>query len=311
MFSVVIPYYKKRQYIKRCIDSVLAQSCQDFEIILVDDGSNDDIYTFCKEKYDDIVKCVKQENQGVSAARNKGIGIAKYEYIAFLDADDSWAESYLEIIKNVILQEGNVKIIGSNYTRDIKNLDNVNTPTKYKIITDYFDKQVFDNTLFTSSSTIIQKSFFLNHNGFNSKLKRGEDLDMWFRTIASGGKVVYIENTVVFYSDEDTAQVTKSEGKLEDSILGNYRDIYNVLIDQNLSFKKSISKFVYLNLYPYFFSRKNHKESLLILKNIPHKVALLHLIYLIPFSLGSILINSQKGRLRIRQYLKFTAQHLS
>lgn len=311
MFSVIIPYYKKRQFIERCIESVLNQTFKDFEIILVDDGSNDDICTFCIKNYDDAVKCIKQENQGVSAARNKGISIAKYEYIAFLDADDSWAESYLENIKNVILQEGNVKIIGSNYTRDSSNLDDANTPIKYKTIKDYFDKQVFDNTLFTSSSTVIHKSFFLNNHGFNSKLKRGEDLDMWFRTIASGGKVVYIENTVVFYSDEDTTQVTKSEGKLEDSILGNYLDIYNVLMDQNLTFRKSISKFVYLNLYPYFFSRKNHKESLLILKNIPYKVALLHLIYLIPFTIGEVLINSQKGRLRIRQYLKFTAQHLS
>lgn len=311
MFSVIIPYYRKRQYIERCIDSVLNQTFKDFEIILVDDGSNDDISGLCYEKYGNQVKLISQENQGVSAARNKGIAIAKYEYVAFLDADDSWGQSYLKNIKNVIFKEDKIKIIGSNYTRDIKNLDDVNTPTNYKIITDYFEYQVFDNTLFTSSSTVIQKSFFLNHDGFNSKLKRGEDLDMWFRTIASGGKVVYIENTVVFYSDEDTAQVTKSEGKLEESILGNYLDIYDILIDQNLSFKKSISKFVYLNLCPYFFSTKNHKESLLILKNIPYKVSLLHLIYLIPFSIGSKLINSKKGRLRIRQYLKFTAQHLS
>lgn len=311
MFSVIIPYYKKRDYIERCIESVLSQTFKDFEIILVDDGSGDDISTFCKENYSNAVIYITQENQGVSAARNKGIAIAKYEYVAFLDADDSWGQSYLENIKNVILKEGNAKIIGSNYIRDINNLDSVKIPLKYRIIENYFSKQVFENTLFTSSSTVIQKIFFLNNDGFNSKLKRGEDLDMWFRTIASGGKVVYIENTVVYYSDEDTAQVTKSEGKLKDSILGNYLDIYNVLIDQNLSFKKSISKFVYLNLYPYFFSRENHKESLLILKNIPYKVSLLHLIYLIPFSIGSKLINTQKGRLRIRQYLKFTAQHLN
>lgn len=311
MFSVIIPYFKKRQYIERCINSVLNQTFKNFEIILVDDGSQDDINAFCKEKYGNLVNCVKQKNQGVSAARNKGIGIANYEYIAFLDADDSWAYSYLENVRNVILQEGNVKIVGSNYTRNINKLDSGKIPLSYIIIEDYFKKQVFENTLFTSSSTVIHKSFFVNNHGFNSKLKRGEDLDMWFRAIASGGRVVYIENTTAFYSDEDIAQVTKVEGKLENSILGNYLKIYQDLIQQNSIFRKSISKFVYLNLYPYYFSKENHKKSLLILKQIPHKVWLLHLIYLIPFFIGSKLTSTYNGKLRIRQYLKFAAQHLS
>ena len=70
MFSVIIPYYKKRQFIERCIESVLNQTFKDFEIILVDDGSNDDICTFCIKNYDYLVKCIKQENQGNTSIGN-------------------------------------------------------------------------------------------------------------------------------------------------------------------------------------------------------------------------------------------------
>lgn len=311
MFSVIIPYYKKRKYIERCIESVLNQTFTDFEIIIVDDGSNDDIADLCNDKYEKLIKLISQSNQGVSAARNGGIANAKYEYIAFLDADDCWSISYLENVRHVIENEGVVKIVGSNYVRTLSQLDHSNNQVQYKIITDYFGKQIFKNTLFTSSSTIIHSSFFSNNLGFNSKLKKGEDLDVWFRTIASDGKVAYIENNGVFYSEEDTEQVTKTSGTLEDSILYYYKELYQDLIATNAVFRKSISKFIYLNLYPYYFSEQNHNSSKLVLKNIPSKLVLMKLVYFLPVSWGIKILKTTNGKLRIRQYLKFVAQHLS
>lgn len=311
MFSVIIPYYKKRQYIERCIDSVLNQTFQDFEIIMVDDGSDDDISRLCNEKYGSKLKLISQKNQGVSVARNTGIFYAENDYIAFLDADDYWSPSYLAYNSQVIMNEGEVKIIGSNYTRSKVDLQNKSGSLKYNLIEDYFSKQLLKSTLFFTSATIISKAFFKENIGFNSQLKRGEDLDVWFRAVASGGKSVYIDNKLVYYSDEDVLQATQTAENIQNSILYHYNFLYKNIINNNFEFKKNISKFVYLNLYPYYFSHENHKQSILVLKNIPYKSTIMHLVYLIPFLAGVKLSNTVKGKLRLRQYLKFAAQYLS
>ena len=90
MYSVIIPIYNSEEYLPRCIDSVLAQSARDFELILIDDGSKDKSGDICKEyqKKDSRVKYIRKENAGVSAARNTGIENASGEYIGFIDSDD-------------------------------------------------------------------------------------------------------------------------------------------------------------------------------------------------------------------------------
>ena len=97
-YSVVIPLYNKEHFIKKAIQSVLKQSFQDFEIIIVDDGSTDRSLEIARKFESEKLKVYTQPNQGVSVARNKGIENASGEYIAFLDADDTWNMDYLETI---------------------------------------------------------------------------------------------------------------------------------------------------------------------------------------------------------------------
>jgi glycosyltransferase involved in cell wall biosynthesis len=88
--SIIVPVYNVEHYLKRCIDSILAQRFEDFELILVDDGSQDNSGKICEgySKFDNRIKVIHKENGGVSSARNVGIGIAKGEYIGFVDSDD-------------------------------------------------------------------------------------------------------------------------------------------------------------------------------------------------------------------------------
>ena len=96
--SVVIPLYNKGPYIKRALSSVIDQTFQDFEIIVVDDGSTDNGADVVRS-FDDLrIRLIQQENAGVSVARNHGIDEAKAELIAFLDADDEWLPKFLETI---------------------------------------------------------------------------------------------------------------------------------------------------------------------------------------------------------------------
>ena len=98
--SVIVPVYKVEQYLHECVDSILAQTFTDFELILVDDGSPDNCGKICDEyaAKDSRVRVIHQENQGVSAARNAALDVAKGEFIAFIDSDDVVNVYYLEVL---------------------------------------------------------------------------------------------------------------------------------------------------------------------------------------------------------------------
>ena len=297
MFSVIIPYYKKRQYIERCLDSVLNQSFQNFEIILVDDGSDDDLEQIVNLKYKDKLKLIRQVNQGVSAARNRGISNATHDYIAFLDADDYWSPAYLQKNAEIIKKEATVKIIGSHYTRNKSEIELGPSDLNYFEFKNYWHVAI-RNTYFTSSSTIINRSFFLQNPGFNSNLKRGEDLDVWFRTVASGGKSFFINNTLVYYSDEDQNQATKKVFNLEDSIIYRMKDEYNLLAEQysNPELKKFAERFIRSRLLSYYFQKESHGEARKLMEKIGKGSGIARLIYSLPVKWGSIMLSTQLGR---------------
>lgn len=316
MFSVVIPYYKKIKYIERCLDSVLHQTFQEFEIVLVDDGSNDDLKTIlASPKYQEKVRLITQANQGVSIARNNGIKASKHDYIAFLDADDLWHFQYLEFVYKIIVAHPNAKIVGAHYSTDRSKILDEPLVLNYEEIDNYF-RRAIKNTLFTSSSSVILKSFFEDHPGFNPSLRSGQDIDVWFRTVLSGGGAYFINNTMMFYSTEDGNQVSKQRQNLSipfDSILlGNIPKLYYPLYDttDNEDFKVFISKYIYFNLYEYFYSEKFHEPAKELLKHNKHKFFLLELLYKIPFSLGCKIIQKTIIRHYMRLYLKFVLRYI-
>ena len=309
MFSIIIPYYNKANYIQGCVNSVLNQTCTDYEIIIVNDGSTDNGLDFLLNTKHNI-KIINQENKGVSDARNIGIINAKNQYIAFLDADDCWHHNYLKQVNELILKETKVKIIGCHYSRDSNflNLDSQNLD--YFKFNNYF-KSALKNTYFTSSSTVIAKHFFTNNDAFNPMLKSGEDIDMWLRTVYSGGNAFYITNTLVYYSNEDENQVTNSHQELKNTLLGNINSLYKNI--QNTSDSKSLKKFVsiyvYFNLYTYYYDKQQHNEAKLVLKQNENFYFLLHLLYLLPFSVGEKLVKSVIYKRYIRLYLKFIIRY--
>ncbi len=98
MISVIIPIYNAELYLRRCIDSVLDSTYRDFELILIDDGSTDGSLQICKQYIDDRIKLIVQKNQGVSAARNRGLDECSGEWVVFVDADDVISRGYLALI---------------------------------------------------------------------------------------------------------------------------------------------------------------------------------------------------------------------
>ena len=118
MISVVVPVYKAEKYIRQCVDSILAQTFRDFELILVDDGSPDNCGKICDgyAAQDSRIKVVHRENGGPSAARNAGLDLAQGEYVAFVDSDDYIREEMFETLLRALVRN-NVGIAICDYER--------------------------------------------------------------------------------------------------------------------------------------------------------------------------------------------------
>lgn len=184
MFSVIIPNYNQQIYVQKAIQSVLDQTCRDFELIVVDDGSTDASRSVI-EKFKDRVKIICQENKGLAAARNIGIQAARGEFVSFLDADDIWLPTYLETILSLITEHSGASIYYSR-AQSIDNQGNalpqifgasihpVNTRA------DMFETLLKANYLIPSTIT-ARKDVIADAGYFDQTLSACEDWDLWLR----------------------------------------------------------------------------------------------------------------------------------
>ena len=208
--SVVIPLYNKRNAIAATLQSVLAQTYTNYEIIVVDDGSTDGsaevAETILQECTAYGVECkgkvIRKANGGVSSARNRGINEAKYDYIALLDGDDLWDEHYLEEQVKLIQDFPEAKMWGINFAErggDIIAKLPTGLPVGYRgSIENYFEMPGRVSYLFCSSSVVINKEVFNQIGYFDERLNYAEDLDLWFR-IAATYPVAFYDKTMVWY----------------------------------------------------------------------------------------------------------------
>lgn len=188
-FSVIIPLYNKAPYIERAIRSVLNQSLENFEIIVVDDGSTDNGVEVVEKIIDERIKLIRQKNNGVSAARNKGAENSRYEYLAFLDADDTWESTFLFEVTALIKGYPNAGIYGTNnkfkypngkiFYEKFENLFGFETSG---VIEDYFGLFAdIQKSPFSNSNICIPKKIYDEFEGYKEGVKLTEDSDLWCR----------------------------------------------------------------------------------------------------------------------------------
>ena len=209
LVSVVIPLYNKEANIAATLQSVMQQTCRDFEVVVVDDGSTDDshtvVETFIREHTDNHVpfRLIRKPNGGVCSARNRGIREAMGEYIALLDADDQWDKDYLQEQVRMINDFPDAAMWGINYaeTYNGKLIRRLQTGLKegYRGYVDhYFQMRDRQSDLFCSSSVVIRKQVFEQTGMFDERLRYSEDIDMWFRIIATH-RVAFYDKYMVYY----------------------------------------------------------------------------------------------------------------
>ncbi len=280
MFSVIIPLYNKASYIEKAIRSVAAQTCRDFELIVIDDGSKDGGFEIAKKLLAALtpplggwgVTC--QSNQGVSVTRNNGVKLAKYDYIAFLDADDWWETTYLEEMKNLIVQYPEAGIYASSYYK-VKNgkhiQANIGVGDGFQQgLINYF--QVYAKTLWmplTSISVVIKKDIFVEKNGFKPTLKLGEDFDLWAR-VAIQYPVAFLNKPLAYYN-QDVEQTNRAIGtklhKPQEHMLFALKELYETeKPDSDL--KQLMDALRVYGLFPYYLNKSTRKEALVQLARV-------------------------------------------
>ncbi|MDD3317088.1 MAG: glycosyltransferase family A protein [Methanosarcina sp.] len=208
-----MPLYNKEPHVKRALYSVISQKVQDFEIVVVNDGSTDKSADIVKSFSDARIRLINQKNRGVSVARNRGIDEAKAELIAFLDADDEWMPNYLETILRLREKYQDAGLYATSLKTEF--IDNVLMDKDKKLrklipdeglILNYFKvnlKDVSHKDIFYTSSVTVPKKIFSEIGGFQTGFWWGEDIDMWSRialkypfAYSSHACAIYYQNVV-------------------------------------------------------------------------------------------------------------------
>lgn len=273
-FSVIIPLYNKAPYVVKAIGSVLAQTYGDYELIVVDDGSKDESASIASKAIEGHSNCklIRQENVGVSMARNNGVAASKGDYLCFLDADDWWDSAFLEEMLKLIEEFPEAGIYGTNYT--------IVNETKHKTrvspigVEPGFERgyinycQVYAKTMampLTSISVAIPRNVFDEMEGFPKGVKLGEDFMLWIH-IAMKYKVAFLNKPLAYYN-QDVDFANRGVGHLyppQEHMLWNLSDL-EPLEKTNEDYKKLIDKLRDKSMLGYYIVPQYHtlaKEEL-------------------------------------------------
>jgi glycosyltransferase involved in cell wall biosynthesis len=196
--SVIIPVYNGEKYVAAAIDSVRAQTCNDWELVVVDDGSSDGTATvLARYTPDSRIRISRQENQGPAASRNRGVALSRAEYVAFLDADDLWVRSYLTRMMKALTANPSAVAAFAGW----QYVDENGVPLPQTIILSNAlarrlgDELRWHNPL-VPSGVVVRRAAITACQGFDTQFVRSEDWDLWLRLLALGPFVAVPEKLV-------------------------------------------------------------------------------------------------------------------
>lgn len=209
LVSVIIPTYNRGWVLKEAIDSVLAQDFKDFELIVVDDGSTDDTGQILAAYNQDLI-ALHQSNSGVSAARNRGIGTASGQLIAFLDSDDLWLPRKLSTQVDFFNSHPGAVI---NQTEEIwiRNGVRVNPKTRHHKFSGMIFEKSLALCLVSPSAVMMRRSLFDDVGLFDENLPACEDYDLWLR-LSWRYPVHLIETPLIIKRGGHADQLSKAPG---------------------------------------------------------------------------------------------------
>ena len=274
LISVIIPVYNVEKYLNKCLDSVISQTYNNIEIILIDDGSPDKCGVICDEysKKDKRIKVIHKNNEGVSIARNLGIEKAKGEYITFIDSDDYVEKNYIETLYKMCKKNNSdMSICGTidvNETGKIvseskkinKNMTNV------EALQELLEEKHFNNVVWAK----LYKLSLLDNIKFKENIKIAEDIDVIYKVLDKTTKVSIDTNNILYYYRIRKNSVTQrgynNDWKKAIEIIGK---MTNYIIEKYPKLKKyAIKRYIKINVFCICQILKygEHMEEIYILK---------------------------------------------
>lgn len=222
--SIIVPVYNAKDYISKCLDSLVNQTLDDIEIIVVDDGSTDGSDKILKKYFSDKVKVITQKNAGVAVARNTGLKIAKGEYIAYVDSDD-WVEldMFEKMYNKAIQNDYDAVMCDFWYIDDNKKWDGILTNND-DILT-LKQKKDFMIKMFP----VIWNKIYKRSKIGKFKFKDGvwaEDVEYLYRIMPSIDSIGIVNEKYYYYYQRE-----KSESRLYDKRVYNYIDNFNGIVN--------------------------------------------------------------------------------
>ena len=221
-FSVIIPIYKVEQYLRQCVDSVLAQTYTDVEIILVDDGSPDSCPAICDEyaKKDSRIKVIHKPNGGLSDARNAGLDMAQGEYVLFLDSDDWWDDKDALRKTDASLKESgaDITIIGMKKYFSLEDrLGDVRTPKKCdkeQLTLSHAQEQYMRSNIFVASACdkVVRRFLIEKDNQRFVKHQLSEDIEWCCKLLLKNPKMDVLEEAFYVYRQQVATSITANVG---------------------------------------------------------------------------------------------------
>lgn len=282
-FSIILPIYNVEAYLKECIDSILQQTYSDYEIILVNDGSNDRSPSICEEYalIDKRIKVFHQENSGQSAARNKGLAIASGEYVVFIDSDDFIiSKAFLQKLADKTKEEVDVCFFKyCKYWESSKEL--CNCTFSYKCINGEGTKawkiqQLVDADAFYGMAWIkaVRKAVLVDNNIKFEEGRSAEDTDWNYNLLLYANRIDFIDEPFLAYRQR-VGSVSHSL-KLENLIdficvISKWSRIFKKLEDESLrkALLSSLSKYYFNLLIVYIrVADKRKRQQILVLKDL-------------------------------------------
>lgn len=239
--SVIIPTFNRSRSIGKAIESVLAQTVPVYEVIVVDDGSTDETPEILAG-YGDRIIVIRQENRGVSAARNVGMQRATGEWIGFLDSDDLWLEQKIEYFANdlkefdaeVIMHYSNIDFVGDCYKWNLFDIQGLRVPPGSSVL----KKDPSDVAVFGCSpiSALVRRNVLRRARLFDEDLSFGEDMLFFFRLSHLGAWIISNRITCVARRlEQDVVSLSRDENRSDGCTVEHYLQVIQRMKSENCS----------------------------------------------------------------------------
>jgi glycosyltransferase involved in cell wall biosynthesis len=258
-FSIIVPLYNKAAFVAASLRSILEQAHPHFEVVVVDDGSTDGSADVVRGFRDDRIRLVTQANQGVSAAKNRGIDEARHDLIAFLDADDWWDRDYLRQMARLVEAHPELSLYCASYARVEHGIAVPSEPTfrtaGSHTVFDPIEESVRAGTFVMplhTSSTVIRRSILARSGAFDPAIRYYEDYDLFLR-IATFSRCGRVNGKPLAFYLKDVPAGQRATGRLppiERSLVGHL-DKFDAFLPLHPSLGAYIDAFRLFNLMAY------------------------------------------------------------